>query len=63
MKRSIKKGLRDLLVFTVGTSLLALAERAGDFGIPAEAVPAVGAAAMFMYRSWRDRWGTNIDPV
>ena len=55
MNRTARKGARDMLVLVLGTVAAALAERAVDFGIPAEAAPVVGAIALFGYRLLRDR--------
>lgn len=59
MRRSAIKALRDFAVVAVGTVLLALAERAGDFGIPAESIPMVSAAALFVYRMLRSAAGSD----
>lgn len=62
MRRVIFKAARDLLVIAVGSALLALAEHSMEFGVPAEAVPFVSAAALFLYRMLRER-STKVQQV
>lgn len=57
MQRTLVKGARDLAVLAVTTVLLALANRAADFGVPAELVPLVSAGALALYRIARDAAG------
>lgn len=57
--RSAQKAIRDFIVMAVGTLLLALAERAGDFGVPPEAIPAVSAGALLLYRMGRGALGRD----
>jgi len=57
INRSTRKAVRDFLVVAAGTVLLALAERAGDFGIPPESAPFVSAAALMLYRIIRGAAG------
>ena len=54
MPRTIRKGIRDLAVLAAAAVLTALAENAGDYGIPIEAVPVVSVAALAIYRFVRD---------
>tara|TARA_R110000744_G_scaffold323147_1_gene429037 strand:+ start:513 stop:689 length:177 start_codon:yes stop_codon:yes gene_type:complete len=54
MPRTLNKGLRDLIIIGLSAVLIALAENAGDFGIPVETVPIVSAAALAIYRIVRD---------
>jgi molybdenum cofactor biosynthesis enzyme len=50
MPRTMRKGIRDLAVLGAAAVLTALAESAGDYGIPVEAVPVVSVAALAIYR-------------
>jgi hypothetical protein len=54
MNRTMLKGLRDLLVIAAGTALLALGERATDFGVPVELAPLISTVALTVYRVLRD---------
>ena len=53
MPRTLRKGIRDLAVLAAAGVLTALAENAGDYGIPTEAVPIVSVAALAIYRLLR----------
>ena len=53
MKRTLLKAVRDLLVVAIGSVLLALGERATDFGVPAELAPAVAMVSLALYRLGR----------
>jgi molybdenum cofactor biosynthesis enzyme len=53
MPRTLRKGIRDLAVLAAAGVLTALAENAGDYGIPTEAVPVVSVAALAIYRLLR----------
>ena len=53
MPRTMRKGIRDLAVLAAAGVLTALAENAGDYGIPTEAVPIVSVAALAIYRLLR----------
>ena len=55
MPRTLRKGIRDLAVLAAAGVLTALAENAGDYGIPTEAVPLVSVAALAVYRLIRDQ--------
>lgn len=59
LKRSTVKGLRDFVVVAAGILLLALVERAADFGVPDEAIPLVSAAALLAYRVLRGAAGKD----
>lgn len=54
MNRTSRKAFRDLFVIAAGSVLLALGERATDFGIPAETAPLISAVALAAYRYLRD---------
>ena len=59
IRRSAFKGARDFAVVAVSTVLLALAERAADFGVPAEMIPVVSAMALLLYRMIRGAAGKD----
>ena len=50
MPRTLRKGIRDLAVLAAAAVLTTLAENAGDYGIPTEAVPIVSVASLALYR-------------
>ena len=50
MPRTLRKGIRDLAVLGAAAILTTLAESAGDYGIPTEAVPIVSVASLALYR-------------
>jgi predicted SpoU family rRNA methylase len=54
MPRTMRKGLRDLIVIAASSVLVALSESAGDYGIPVEIAPIVSVAALAAYRFVRD---------
>lgn len=53
MRRTAIKAGRDLLWIAVGSALLAVGQRAADFGVPAEFTPLVAAASLALYRMGR----------
>ena len=52
--RKIRKAVRDLLVVGLSAILIALAESAGDFGLPPAVIPIVSAGALWFYRWLRE---------
>ena len=54
---NLSKLARDFIVTAVGVVLLAIANNAGDFGIPPEYTFIAGTAAMFVYRILREKFG------
>lgn len=55
MPRTLRKGVRDLVVLAASSALIALSESAADYGIPLEVAPLVSVAALAVYRMIRDK--------
>ena len=54
MNRTTIKAARDLAVIAAGAAVLAVAESAGDLGLPHEVSIVVSTVALALYRVLRD---------
>lgn len=57
LSTNLSKAFRDLVVIAVGAVLVALADNTVDLGIPAQYLPFVSTAALFLYRLLREKFG------